>query len=224
MIHIAVAMSLVGTLFVPGPPLATKDCWNNAFCPGVVVDNTDQSWQVRNGDEGGSTPRRRGNGGRPTGPPPTECEPRDPRPAKADITAMPIPEGELIHDAGDGPVVVGMDTEFRWVGPDTVTWTQPGRAGVREDCSLVPAEPTQFSASLAKVFFEFEQGEKTFYETTTGRVTHRYTTIPADEGEEQFTVCVYAGYELPGEIDFNALVLVEELDHDVVEIRSTLIE
>jgi hypothetical protein len=215
MIPIAAVLSLVGMLLVPfGPPLQTKDC-KILKC----VEDSDEAALQQTTPAGPRRSRRTV----PSTPPPTHCTPRDPRPATPDVAAMPIPEGELIHEAGSGPVVVGMDTVFEWRGPAQVSWTQPSRPGVREDCSIVAGEPTRFTASLRTLVFDFEQGERKRYVTETGRVTHRYTAIPADEGEELFTVCVYAGYEIPGE-GFATLMLVAQVDHDVVEIRSTLVE
>jgi hypothetical protein len=217
MIQIAVALSMVGVLLAPmGPPITTKDC-KKMNC----INRPDAVTVPNQGTNNPSRPRppRRG----PSGPAPTTCTPRDPRPASPDVTAIPIPQGELVHSAGSGPVVVGMDTEYDWRGPQQITWTQPGRPGLRADCSRVPGEPTTFTASLNVLVFEFEQGERKRYITDTGKVTHRYTTIPQDEGEEQFTVCVYAFYEIPGE-GFTTTMLVAQVDHDVVEIRSTLIE
>ena len=218
MIHIVAVLSTISMLMAPmGPPLMTKDCWKLKCVPGNAIKGP---WQDT-ADDGPRRPYRRGPG-RPQ-PRPTRCTPRDPRPAEPDVAAVPIPKGELIHEAGDGPVVVGMDTEYRWVGPRQVSWTQPSRPGVREDCSPVQGEPTRFTATLRTLVFEFEQGDRKRYLSNDGSVTHSYTTIPADEGEKQFTVCVYAGYEIPGE-GFATLMLVAQVDHDVVEIRSTLVE
>jgi hypothetical protein len=217
---IAAVVSLVSLLLLPGPPIKEKDCHRLLCLPGADIPpafnpppgDDPPAWNPPDDDDDG-----------PPAPAPTECTPRDPGPAEPDVAEMPMPRGELIHSAGSGPVVVGMDTEYVWRGPRQVTWSQPGRDGVREDCSSVPADSTEFTATLRTVVFEFEQGERKRYFTDTGKVTHRYTTIPADEGEELFTVCVYAAYEIPGE-GFETLTLVEELDHEVVEIRSTLIE
>lgn len=219
MIQIAVALSMISVLLAPmgGPFLGTKDCKKLRCLEGGDIATV--PWQVPNDDppSGPSGPSG------PSRPPPTTCVPRDPSPARPDLAAMPLAQGELIHSAGTGPVVVGMDTEFEWRGPQQVSWTQPSRPGRRADCTPVRGEPTRFTANLSMVIFEFEQGERKRYITDTGKVTHRYTTIPADEGEEQFTVCVYAVYELPGG-GFGTTQLVEELDHDVVEIRSILVE
>jgi hypothetical protein len=218
MIHIVAVLSTIGVLLVPaGGFLGTKDCKRLNCVPSNTIDGP---WQGNNDDTPSRPPRR---GPRTPRPRPDRCAPRDPRPAEPDIARVPIPKGKLIHEAGSGPVVVGMDTEYRWVGPRQVSWTQPSRPGVREDCSTVPGEPTRFTATLQTLVFEFEQGERKRYFSDDGSVTHRYTTIPADEGEEQFTVCVYAGYEIPGE-GFATLMLVAQVDHDVVEIRSTLVE
>ena len=220
MIQIAVVMSMIGVLLAPmGGFKGTKDCHiincvgNDDTIPGFTTPN----------DTPQAPPRRRPPGTGPSRPAPTTCTPRDPSPARPDIAAMPIPQGDLVHSAGSGPVVVGMDTEWEWRGPQQVTWTQPSRPGRRADCTPVQGAPTRFTASLRTLVFEFEQGERKRYITDTNKVTHRYTTIPRDEGEEQFTVCVYVGYEIPGQ-GFATLMLVEEFDHDVVEIRSTLIE
>jgi hypothetical protein len=221
MIQIAVVMSMIGVLMAPmGGFLGTKDC-KKLRC----IESGEQVAGFPQNTGTPSRPPRRGGRGPsgPSRPAPTTCTPRDPSPARPDVAAMPLPQGELIHSAGTGPVVVGMDTEFEWRGPQQVTWTQPSRPGRRADCTYVRGAPTRFTASLRTLVFEFEQGERIRYITDTGKVTHRYTTIPRDEGEEQFTVCVYAGYEIPGQ-GFATLQLVEELDHDVVEIRSTLIE
>jgi hypothetical protein len=219
MIQIAVALSMISVLLAPmGGFKTTKDCHkmrcieNGEPVSGFTQNTTPTSPR---------RPSRTGPG--PSGPPPTTCTPRDPSPAKPTISAMPLPQGELIHSAGEGAVVVGMDTEFEWRGPQQITWTQASRPGRRADCTLVRGEPTRFTATLQMLLFEFEQGERKRYVTDTGKVTHRYTTIPRDEGEEQFTVCVYALYEIPG-AGFTTTQLVEELDHDVVEIRSTLVE
>ena len=221
MIQTAVALSMVSVLLAPmGPLPTTKDC-HKLRCI-QQGDITTVPWTVPNTTPPPSRPPRRGPTG-PAAPPPTSCTPRDPRPARPDLTKVPLAQGELIHSAGTGPVVVGMDTKWEWRGPQQVSWTQPSRPGRRADCTPVQGEPTRFTANLRVVLFEFEQGERTRYLTDNGRVTHRYTTIPADEGEEQFTVCVYAVYELPGG-GFGTTQLVEELDHDVVEIRSTLVE
>lgn len=221
MTQIAVALSMIGVLLAPmGGIKTTKDC-HIIRCDENFGEDLD--WNNSQDDDGDTSTSQDDSGDGPNLPPPTECTPRDPQPARPDIAAFPLPASELVHSAGSGPVVVGMDTEWEWRGPQTVSWRQPSRPGVREDCSPVHGEPTEFTASLSLVAFEFEQGERKRYFTDDGRVTHRYTTIPRDEGEEQFTVCVYVGYEIPGE-GFATLQLVEEFDHDVVEIRSTLIE
>ena len=219
MIHIVAALSTIGVLLIPaGGFLVTKDC-NVVKC--VPNATTQRTWQDNDGPKrpfrrGPQTPRPR----------PTRCTPRDPKPAKPDVAAVPIPKGELVFETGRGPVVVGMETEYRWVGPQTVSWTQPSRPGIREDCSPVQGEPTRFSATLRTLIFDFEQagpGEPKTKFSTDGSVTHEYTAIPADLGETQFTVCVYARYQLP-DGEFATQMLVAQVNHDVVEIKSTLVE
>jgi hypothetical protein len=157
----------------------------------------------------------------PGGPwtPPTKCEPRDPSRPRPNITAMaePLSLGTITHAAGEGDVVTGMETKFSWDGPAQVTWIQPAVPGVTEDCTLVPGQPVEFTAQLETVIFEFEEGERTQYVTETGSVNHRY------ESTGEFTVCVYAGYVIPGE-GFAGLIQAADLDHRVVEVRSTLVE
>ena len=150
--------------------------------------------------------------------PPTECDPRDPSPPVPDVTEIDWPDGEITHAAGDGDVVVGMDTKFYWDGPTEVTWTQRGRAGVREDCSVIPGPEEEFTARAETVLFDFETGEGQLQYVTDDRTaTHRY----AEAGV--WTVCVYVGFEVPGS-DTTGLVRLAELDHEVKEIRSTLVQ
>jgi hypothetical protein len=154
-----------------------------------------------------------------SGPPPTSCTPREPSRPEPDVQAMPLRVGTIVHEAGEGPVLTGMDTEFRWRGPEQISWTQPAVPGLREDCTLVPGEPARFTASLQHMVFDFEVGDQLQYEVDVNdpTVTHRY------EEAGYWTVCVYAAYEIPAE-GFVALTQVAELDHDVVEARSTLVE
>jgi hypothetical protein len=235
---VAFALSLLGMLQGPSMPLyglstPTYSPSTPLYAPGLLPivrdcklrdcsdadDARDQGLPDQFLDDlvDDNTPRRRRWGGGGSGPPPTSCTPFDPRPPKPDIAAMPLPEGRIVHEAGDGAVVTGMETEFRWEGPDEISWTQPGLPGLREDCSLVPGEPARFTARMRTLLFEFEEGDRKQYVANTGRVKHRYNETG------RFTVCVYAGYETPGG-EFATLVRAAELDHNVVEIRSTLIE
>jgi hypothetical protein len=160
-----------------------------------------------------------GNGGRP-GRRPTVCEPRAPRRPEPDVEAMPRRIGEIVHEAGDGDVVTGMETEFRWEGPDEISWTQPAVAGVTADCTRVPGEPARFTASVQSMVFDFEIGDPDPQEYHVDPDNPVVTHVYGEEGK--WTVCVYIVFEIPDE-GFAALTQVAELDHDVVAAPATLV-
>jgi hypothetical protein len=148
------------------------------------------------------------------------CDPVDAKAPTPDMASMEWPDGRIVSETGDGPVITGMETEFRWAGPTSVTWTQTGTPGLTEDCEVVPGPTRTYTARLHSLVFEFEQGKPAQVVTTAKKVTHRYDELSPEGG---YTVCAYAAWEIPG-TNFSALVPAGELDHEVEEIRSTLVQ
>lgn len=150
--------------------------------------------------------------GTPGIPAPPSCDPVAPERPEPDVAAVDWPVGEVVHQAGAGNVATGMDTEFSWSGPDSVSWTQAGQPGVAADCSLLPAPVVEFTARLQSLVFDFD-GERRV--TSTGSVRHMYETDGPHE------VNVTGEWTIPG-TGFAASAPAAELDHRVVEIRSML--
>lgn len=140
------------------------------------------------------------------------CDPVAPAQPEPDVAAVDWPVGEIVHQAGSGDVATGMDTTFTWNGPDQVSWTQAGQPGVTADCALVPAPVVEFTATLQTLVFDFD-GERRA--TSTGSVRYLYETDGPHE------VNVTGEWTVPG-TGFVATAPAAELDHRVVEIRSTL--
>ena len=182
-------------------------------CPGFAGHPPGEDAPLPPGTPGSpGTPGAPGIPGAPDVPAPPSCDPVAPQRPRPDVAAADFPVGEVVHQAGSGNVATGMETEFTWHGPDRVSWTQAGRPGVAADCSQVPAPVVEFTALLQSLVFDFD-GERRA--TRTGSVQHMYETDGPHE------VAVTGEWTIPG-TGFVALAPAAELDHRVVEIRSTL--
>lgn len=235
--NLIAVLSLVGILFLPGPPLVYKNCHNSGLClqraeraaPQAAAPRTPRRSSSTSGSGTGrrsntSNNDRRGDGGanRSAAPDDPGCTARRAGTPAPDVAQMDMgwPQGRVVSETGDGPVITGMETEFRYVGPRTFSWTQTGRPGLTEDCEVVPGVTRTFTAQLTSLVWDFEQGSPAQQMTTGNRVTHRYDEL-SDEGG--YTVCAYAVWQVPGSAA-TVLTLVADLDHEVQEIRSTLVQ
>jgi hypothetical protein len=249
--NFAALLSVVGVLLLPGPFMDYRDC--RSYCldsgslpgqglPDRFVPGAGGGGGTRpSGDRrpsGGGTTAQRDSGGpvcgvdfwdwtcegsegdNQAGAAAPSCDPVAAQEPTPDMTAMEWPDGRIVSETGDGPVITGMETEFRWEGPRAVTWTQRGTPGLTEDCELVPGPSRTYTARLHSLVFEFEQGKPAQVVAADTKITHRYDELSPEGG---YTVCAYAAWEIPG-TTFTALVPAGELDHEVMEIRSTLVE